>query len=253
MLTKSVGTDNNLNKIGMIRYLIPGIFVLLVQMAQAQSFFAKADHFFSRYVSDGRVDYMEIRKQPQLLNELVADIAELDLTNRRVTPGYLKAFYINAYNILVIKQVVERYPIEGPLRVDGFFNRIKHRVMGEEMTLDELEKGILYKQFPDPRLHFVLVCAARGCPPLVSHSYLPEALDQQLTSRTREVLNLDWFIRVNNKNAEISQIFSWYQDDFVQSAGSVIDFINLYREKKLSNRLTIDHYEYDWSLNGKDI
>ena len=235
-----------------MKHVIIVVILCLAQMAEAQTFFERAELFFSKYVSDGLVDYRRIKKEPRLLNELVTHIAQLDLSNKRVTPEYLKAFYINTYNILVIKQVVDLYPIEGPLKVPDFFNGIKHTVMGNQMTLDELEKGTLYKQFPDPRLHFVLVCAAKGCPPLVSYSYKPEALDRQLTNRTREVLNLDWFIRVNRKKAEVSQIFSWYRDDFVQSSGSVITFINQYRDKKLSENMTIDHYEYDWSLNSSN-
>ena len=70
------------------------------------------------------------------------------------------------------------------MKIRGFFDGIKHTVMGEEVTLNQLEKGLLYPQFPDPRLHFVLVCAAKGCPPLDNCAYQPEKLDDQLTKRT---------------------------------------------------------------------
>lgn len=215
------------------------------------SFFEKADAFFSEYVVEGKVDYQEIKKNGRKLDELVREIAELDLSNKRVTPEFLKAFYINAYNILVIKQVVGRYPIESPMDIEGFFNGITHEVMGDEMTLDELEKEILYEQFPDAKLHFVLVCAAKGCPPLASYSYQPDKLEKQLMERTGKVMNLDWFIRVKENRVEISPIFSWYREDFVNSAKSVREFINLYRNKKIEENKEISFYEYDWSLNEK--
>jgi len=217
--------------------------------ASAQTFFDRADAFFSQYVDEGNVNYALIRKEPRTLNALVKEIAELDLSNKRVTADYLKSFYINAYNILVIKQVVDRYPIAGPLKVEGFFNGIKHTVMGQEMTLDELEKGTLYKQFPDPRLHFVLVCAAKGCPPLASYSYKPTGLERQLTTRTREVLNLDWFIRVNNGKVQVSQIFEWYKGDFEKDGESVKTFINQYRKPAIEENMKLGSYEYDWALN----
>lgn len=232
-----------------MRYLVIFGLYLLTHAGFAQSFFDQANDFFAKNVKDGMVNYAAIKEDPAELRGLVRHIAELDLSNRRVTPEFLKAFYINAYNLLVIKQVVDLYPIEGPLKVDGFFNGIKHKVMGKPMTLDELEKGTLYQQFPDPRLHFVLVCAAKGCPPLVARSYQPDGLDNQLTDRTRAVLNLDWFIVVNNRQTEVSQIFSWYKDDFVKASGSVVDYINHYRDKAIPSDAALNYYEYDWSLN----
>ncbi len=214
---------------------------------KAQSFFDRADAFFAENVKDGRVAYASIKENPATLNALVQEIAKLDLSNKRVSGDFMKAFYINAYNILVIKQVVDLYPIYGPLKVDGFFTGIKNTVMGQEMTLDELEKGNLYVQFPDPRLHFVLVCAAKGCPPVGGFSYKPDNLENQLTERTKDVLNLDWFIRVNGKKTEISQLFDWYTKDF----GDSKEFINKYRTKKLTESSKISYYEYDWSLNNQ--
>ena len=232
-----------------MRYFLIVTICMIFFDAPAQSFFDRADSFFSQYVDDGSVNYAMIRKEPRTLNALVKEIAELDLSNKRVTADYLKSFYINAYNILVIKQVVDRYPIDGPLKVAGFFDGIRHTVMGQEMTLDELEKGTLYKQFSDPRLHFVLVCAAKGCPPLVSYSYKPTGLDKQLTTRTREVLNLDWFIRVNNGKVQVSKIFEWYKGDFAKDAGSVKAFINQYRKPAIEENMKLGSYEYDWALN----
>jgi len=222
---------------------------MVVISAHGQSFTDKADAFFSEYVDDGLVDYARIKREPKQLNVLVKEIAELDLSNKRVTPDFLKSFYINAYNILVIKQVVDLYPIEGPLKVEGFFNGMKHTVMGQELTLDQLEKETLYKQFPDPRLHFVLVCAAKGCPPLASYSYKPGQLEKQLVTRVEKVLNLDSFIRVNKSKAEVSQIFDWYKGDFEKASDDVKKFINQYRNKKLAPGVKLSYYEYDWSLN----
>lgn len=224
-------------------------FLLISLGANSQSLFESVDQFFSQYVEDGKVDYAAIRKNPSSLNSLVKEIAEHNLINKRVTEDYMKAFYINAYNILVIKQVVDRYPIYGPLKVDGFFDKIKNDVMGQQLTLNELEKETLYKQFPDARLHFVLVCAAKGCPPLASYGFNPDNLDAALNKRTEYVLNLDWFIDVKKKSVAISQIFNWYQSDFEKESNSITQFLNTYRTSKIEVDQKITNYEYDWSLN----
>ena len=44
-----------------------------------------------------------------------------------------KSFYINAYNIIVIYWVTKHYPLKSPLDNSGFFDKVKHRVAGEEM------------------------------------------------------------------------------------------------------------------------
>lgn len=233
----------------MIKLTFNIMLLLSATLLNGQSFFDRADTFFATYVQDGLVDYARIQQEPEGLQVLVEEIATLNLANRRVTPDFLKAFYINAYNILVIEQVVMRYPIAGPLQVEGFFDAISHQVMGETMTLDQLEKKTLFAQFPDPRLHFVLVCAARGCPPLQSHSFKPEGLEEQLNQRTTEVLNLEWFIRVNKKQLEISKLFDWYRDDFISQNSNLIGYINQYRSDRIVIERSFEFYEYDWALN----
>ncbi|MFY0606251.1 MAG: DUF547 domain-containing protein [Cyclobacteriaceae bacterium] len=230
-----------------MKHLVFLLMSLLVFGAEAQSFFEKAESFFAKHVKDGAVAYESIKENPSELNDLVKEIADLDLSNKRVSPDFIKAFYINAYNLLVIKEVIDLYPIYGPLKVDGFFNGIKHTVMGQEMTLDELEKGTLYKEFPDARLHFVLVCAAKGCPPIAAFGYFPDELDKQLTERTKTVLNLEWFVRVKGKKVEISQLFDWYAKDF----GEPKAYINKYRTEKITDSAKISYYQYDWSLNNQ--
>ncbi len=232
-----------------MKIYILALFLLLTSSAFSQDFFESADVFFSKNVKDGMVDYAEIKIDPKMLDDLVNEIANHNIANKRVTADYMKAFYINAYNILVIKQVVDRYPIYGPLKVEGFFNAIQHTVMGEKMSLDELEKGRLYKNYPDPRLHFVLVCAAKGCPPLADFAFRPATVEDLLTQRTKYVLNLDWFIRLEKNRIKISQIFDWYKSDFERTSLTPISFINQYRDQKIKENLGVGFYDYDWSLN----
>ena len=61
------------------------------------------------------------------------------------------------------------------------------------------------------------------------------------------------FIRVNAKEVSISEIFKWYEEDFVTKGSRVIDFINNYRKEKLSSKSKISYYNYDWSLNSQSV
>ena len=226
---------------------------LIVGSAAGQNkpidFFELSDRFFKTYVIDYKVAYREIEKNQQILNTLSAMIGDIDFT---VFPEDRQlAFLINTYNILVIKSVVENYPISSPMDVPGFFDTKEHLLGGERYTLNEIENQLIREQFKDARIHFVLVCAAVSCPPIVDFSFRPDKLDQQLEQQTRKTLQDGGFIRMKpgENKVLISEIFKWYHDDFLWNAGSVRDYINKYRQNKIPSDFETGYYTYDWSLN----
>ena len=120
------------------------------------------------------------------------------------------------------------------------------------MSLKYIEKNMLRKVMKDPLLNFVLVCAANGCPPLINKAYMPEYIEDQLENQTKISINNPNFIRINEKTKiiEVSEIFDWYKDDFLDNNARIIDFINKYRKEKLDESFTVAFYKYDWSLNA---
>ncbi|MFY0654099.1 MAG: DUF547 domain-containing protein [Cyclobacteriaceae bacterium] len=213
------------------------------------NFYLQADSFFSKYVdSNGNVDYKALVNDPGEVNSLVKEIENYSVNS--ASAAEKKAFYTNAYNILVIKQIVDRYPIEGPLKVDGFFDKIKSKVAGEYLTLNQVEKDKNLFVNGDERLHFVLVCGAKGCPPLANFAYTPEKIESQLEDRTKLALNSSSFIRHTGNQAEISQIFSWYEGDFKGKVpGGIVGYLNKYRKNQIPLKAKIVYYEYNWNLN----
>ncbi len=224
-------------------------FVPLHAQTDLNGFLDQTDQFLQKYVKEGKVDYPAIIKSPAELKALVQAIANFSLDG--LSDSERKAFYINAYNLNVIDGIVQHYPTNSPQAVVGFFDREKHQIAGESLTLNELEKDKLLKTTQDARLHFVLVCAAKSCPPLAPEAYRPENLEEQLDIRTRMALDDPKFIRVENdgQKVEISELFTWYRGDFLRNHDSVLDFINAYRSEKLDSEIKVGTYTYDWSLN----
>jgi len=217
--------------------------------AQSTSeFFSKTDTFLSTHVKKGRVDYATIKSNPAELNALV-DMAKKISVSKDNAKEY-QAFWINGYNILVIKGIVENYPLKSPLDVGGFFDKTKHDIGGTSTTLNDIENKLLRKNFPsEPRFHFVLVCGGLGCPPIIGKAYMPDTLDAQLEKQTDLALNDPAFIQVNKNKAKISQIFEWYKGDFTQNGQSLVEFINKYKTEKLPEKTKVSYYTYDWTLN----
>ncbi|QCK13963.1 DUF547 domain-containing protein [Mangrovivirga cuniculi] len=202
-----------------------------------------------KHVKNGKVAYPEIKKNPTEINNLYNMLSTVKVAGK--SKNELTAFYINAYNIIVIHQIVKYYPLKSAINKNGFFNMIKHDVAGEKLTLDKIEKGKVIFKYGDPRVHFAFSCAANSCPELANFAYRPSQLDQQLDIRTKKALDDPGFIRINTSNnkIELNQIFEWYKKDFTSADKDLISWINKYKTKDIPNSYTITYYKYDWGLN----
>lgn len=211
-------------------------------------FFNQVDAFLKTHVKEGKVDYKAIKESPEQLDEILKLANNVSVTKEKAKA--YQAFWINAYNISVIKGIIDNYPTNSPLDNKGFFDKTTYALAGKEITLNDIEHKLLRAQFKDPRFHFVLVCGALGCPPLISDAYLPETLDSQLEQQTKEAINGD-FLKVNMKKKRIqaSQIMEWYKEDFTMNGKSEIDFINTYRAEKVPEKSKISYFTYDWKVN----
>lgn len=215
------------------------------------SFFEKTDSFLKATVSNGNVDYDAIHSNPKQLNDLMT-LAESISVSKNDKNTY-QAFWINAYNLSVIKGIINNYPTKSPLDDKGFFDKTKYKLAGKSVTLNDMENTILRAEFKDPRFHFVLVCGAVGCPPLIDNAYMPKTLDAQLTKQTKLALNGDYFIKINDKKKTVdgSEILKWYKEDFTMNGSSEIDFINRYRNEKVPSDYKLSYSTYNWNLNKK--
>lgn len=225
---------------------------LMLQTATAQSpeaFFKKADTFFSRHVSNGKVAYKAIHSSPDSLNELLEMAASIEIAVKDA--ALYQAFWINAYNLAVIKGIIDNYPTASPLDNPGFFDKTTYALGGKQITLNDIENKLLRAQFNDARVHFVLVCGALGCPPLIDKAYTPSTLENLLETQTRKALNDPNFIRVKKKRVELTEIMKWYREDFEKDGSTAIDFINTYREEKIATTSKVSYYPYNWKLNAQ--
>jgi len=212
------------------------------------TFLNQADTFFKEHVASGRVEYAGIYKDQSELDNLL-DIAKGVSVSKEDANNY-QAFFINAYNLCVIKGLIDNYPTDSPLDIAGFFDEKLYSLGEKDMTLNDIEHKLLRGQFNDARFHFVLVCGALGCPPLIGQAYLPNTLNSQLDTQTKIALNGS-FLRVNakKKRVEASQIMEWYKEDFTMNGASEIDFINKYRTDKIPNNFKLKYFPYDWRVN----
>ncbi len=219
------------------------------------------DQVLQKYVSSqGRVDYAGLKSNPGTL-EPYLDLLAVNVPDDEATFQTGLAFWINAYNALTIKGILDRYPITSVRKVkpfSGFFSRIKFEVGRRSYTLDDIEHGIIRYEFGDPRAHFVLICGSIGCPIMENRAFLPETLEERLDIATANFINNPDKVRLDRENGilYLSQIFEWYAEDFEETHDSVIDFITEYLPEGDATFLKqetvqIQYLHYDWGLNAQ--
>ena len=134
------------------------------------------------------------------------------------------------------------------------------RAAGRELTLDDVEHEIIRKQFEEPRIHFALVCAAIGCPPLRSEAYVAARLDSQLEEQGRLFIRQSPAknrVDVANRVVYVSLVFTLYRDDFGGSDRAIgrylADWYPAGAERTLleSGNFKLVQTDYDWTLNSQ--
>lgn len=207
------------------------------------------------YVSDDGVRYAAWVESP-------ADVSALDIFLEKAARADLakmdrqvqKAFYINLYNASMLRIVLAKYPVRSVKDIGLLpFSVFKKKFieLGERsLSLDEVEKEVLLKEYFDPRIHFAVNCASESCPPLRGEPFRGAHLDLQLDEQTRLFAESARAARVDHERKRIaySELFKWYAGDF--GVENPADFLNRYRETDLPTRYKTDWIDYDWSLNA---
>jgi len=223
--------------------------------------FSVWDHLLKEYVNvSGEVDYQRWQIEAKSdLNQWLNSNSNLQL--KQLTNEEALTTLINLYNALVIAEVLDKYPlasirptflgIPNWLSFLRFFSKPVYHLNHKAVSLNDIEHKMLRQQWHEPRIHFALVCAARGCPLLRNEAYQPSRINEQLEADAiRFMNNLDKVKYFPESNLlQCSQIFKWYREDFLQVASSLPHYINQHRSSKISTSVSIQYLSYDWRLN----
>ncbi len=174
------------------------------------------------------------------------------------------AFLINAYNAFTIEKVLTRYPDIRSIWDFGkvFGNPFKDRfftLFGKPFSLDDIEHGVLRKNYKEPRVHYAVNCAAVGCPMLREEAYVAERLDRQLEEQAVRFLSDRSRNRAGSGGSgarlEVSKIFDWFKEDFEPRNAYFMRYASVLSDDPQSQKLVaqggapLSFLEYDWSLN----
>ncbi len=249
--------------------------------------YEKYGRILKTYVDkDGNVNYRTLRRKRRDLVDAAGQLAELS-PNRLVSfknDQEEMAFWINAHNMLILKLIVDNYPIKKQWWMINYpANSIKQILGGREetfftittfqYTLQEIEQVVLDK-LNDPKLCFALSYASKSSPPLSSEVYTAEKLDKQIDDQIRKFFRKQTSIKIDRKDniVHLSFVFKQYEKNFIKSKYAKImrlrekpenirSFLNFaieYVSEKDAEYLLTAQYDvktmvYDWSLNEQTL
>ena len=172
------------------------------------------------------------------------------------------AFWLNLYNARMVLLVLDNYPLRSVRQLKtefkdfvGPFDDSILCILGESLSLNDIESGIVRPIWQDPRIHYALNCASYGCPNLQNRAWSGQTLDSDLDSAAYNFINSGRAIKTGTLGHKLiaSRIFKWYKDDFGGTDAAVLNHMRQYANSKtcqiLAGRDHISHYMYDWSLN----
>ena len=213
-----------------------------------------------------RFDYGALKAHAGDFAKLASYLASLQsLDPRDYSRAEQKAYWINFYNALTVQVVADAYPVKsikdisesllGSLGIfGGPWDDVHAKVAGRDLTLNNIEHGILRPIWRDNRIHYAVNCASYGCPNLCPTAFTADNAEELLEAGARAYVNHPRGVEfMDDDFIVISSIYKWYAADFGGTEKSVIEHLVTYADKALATRLrkfagSVD-YEYDWSLN----
>ncbi|MBI5631302.1 MAG: DUF547 domain-containing protein [Elusimicrobia bacterium] len=275
-------TPRNISRLFMP--LVGGIVLGAPALAAFDPSHALWEQVLQSHVQDGRVDYKGLQSHPEALDRYLDSLAALRPAEHDSWSSEAQiAFWVNAYNALTVKAILDHYPIKpswlGSVRypknsirqIPGVWDKLRFRVMGRRVTLGEIEHETLRKRFKEPRIHVALVCASIGCPPLRGEAFTGPKLDFQLDDQAGRFLKSTDKFRIDRDAGVVylSPIFQWFGGDFTQAYAPSSGFGGHSAEQRASlnfigrslgdidraflteREFKIKYLDYDWSLNER--
>jgi hypothetical protein len=248
----------------------------------------KCADILNNFVDDkGMVKYRELKLKRRKLNSLLREFAKLKPAEyKKWTKEDKIAFWLNTYNLKMLKIITDNYPIKGSKwllllwgpnnirHIDRDIDGIKEQkliVMDEEFTLADIERRLFYKEFNEPRIFLALSQASLSSPKLRNEPYTGPKLQKQLDEQAKSFLasSRGLVIDREKKRVYVSAIFdpSWYGKFFIDKYGTdkkfkehppsvraVLNFITNYVPERDISFLQTQYYSvkyinYNWNIN----
>ncbi len=222
-------------------------------------------NFLSVYLEEfpdgvNRMRYADVKAADrEQLEHYVAGLAATTISN--YNRAEQRAYWINLYNALTVKVVLDHYPVSSIRDIDispglfsvGPWDKKLVAIEGEKLSLNDIEHRILRPIWKDPRIHYAVNCASIGCPNLAPSAFTAETSESLLEKGARDYVNHPRGVEIVNGKPVASKIYDWFKPDFGKNDEELLAHLRRYAEPTLREKLIgfshLSGYRYDWALN----
>lgn len=248
----------------------------------------RIQYLYVAHVSAAGVDYPAMKESP----EFAAYVSQtrllntLDIWSAFPDDAHKISFFVNLYNALTQHAVVVLGPPPSASLMRLFYCMMTGYTVGPfRFSLNDIENGILRanksiavlprpfgRSDPrrrlcvdrvDPRIHFVLNCAANSCPPVLFLT--AENLESSLKMAVQGFLKNQGNLEMADGQVCLSKIFDWYRGDFASDGTDkgLLEFVAAHGDPEQVEIMEVKRVlaqrpekiplvwkTYDWSLNS---
>lgn len=198
-------------------------------------------------VCNGHVDYVKLHATDHVAKAETEFQSITEATFEGWPDSEQLAWLNNLYNFYTIKLIVDKKPSQSIQDLKSPWDTKFINLFEKKVSLNHIEHQIIRKKYDEPLIHFALVCAAQGCPPLRGTPFTGANLTVEMQEQATIFLNNPKKNRYDGKTLYVSQIFQWYGIDFKKRYGSYQNYVK--EQLGIEGRVKIKFTDYDWSLN----
>jgi hypothetical protein len=261
---------------GLVLTLVSGVWCLTPVAAGAQSPSDRVfDQILDQYVRDGFVYYAALQSERRAFDRHVESLAARPAGFDAWSEGVRLAYWLNGYNALVLRTVIDYYPIRGSadefpedsvMQIPGVFSGREHPIAGRRLTLQEIE-DVRVAAFGDPRAHLALGRGAAGSPRLRSAAFSGDRLEAQLQAVVADFVTTPRHVALDRGGDEVvvSAVLGWRAEQFAALASAEStgrspieralvalippDLFPSERAFLARNTFRLRYRDFDWRLN----
>ncbi len=211
-----------------------------------------------------RFDYAAVSADDALRLKNYLDYLE-KMEPRQLNQPEAMAFWINMFNAILVDRVLDDFQSGSEGKINRLISGSGLRNVGwgrdtaeiamQEISLNDIEHGILRPIWNDPRIHFVITACTLGGGSIRKTAYTGENIEELLETSKNEFLRHPRGVRVDGNRVILSSIFDWYRSDFAENKNTLLAYVRENTSDELRQAmqgLTRVSFDYDWGLNSPD-
>lgn len=135
------------------------------------------------------------------------------------------AYWINLHNVAVLEKIAENYPVQRPEKIKLKVNGKKYtlddapflQVMGEDISLSDIRKNIVFKNWTDSSVIYGFFRGDIGSPSLSPYAYTGDDVMMMLNQNADDFVNSLRGFNLGSKTRNVSAIYEEAAPYFFQN------------------------------------